>query len=121
MGQHKEICPGENNTLLSPGEKQKVISEKRKMSTQSFCFINFQETFIKVSQPSVSLGPRSQIQPITDQNYLKKKKKDPESSRKQNLNLPFSSSYLHSIYIILIFTTICIYIVLGIIGKLEMV
>ena len=98
------------------GEK-KVISENRKMSTQFFCFINCQETFIKQSAlciPGFHVHRFNQSQTKS----IWKKKKIPESSREQNLNLPFSSSYLHSIYIIVIFTTICVYIVLGIVGKL---
>ena len=41
---------------------------------------------------------------------LEKKKKTPEISKKQNLNLPCTSNYLHSVYIIL-----------GIISNLEMI
>ena len=39
-----------------------------------------------------------------------REKKNPESSPKQNLNLPYAGNYLHSIYI-----------VLGIISNLEMI
>lgn len=42
--------------------------------------------------------PPSQIQPTKDGKYLGKK--IPESFKKQNLNLPHSSNYVHSIYII---------------------
>ena len=42
-----------------------------------------------------------QIQPTTDPKYLKKKK-IPEISQKQNLNLLCTGNYLHSIYIIFI-------------------
>ena len=57
-------------------------------------------------------------------NQLRMKKyffKNSERSKKQNLNLPHPSHYLHSIYIL--FTTIykaTIFIVLGIISNLEM-
>ena len=43
--------------------------------------------------------PHLRIQPTSNQKYLGKK--IPESSKKQNLNLPQVSSYLHSIYIVL--------------------
>ena len=36
---------------------------------------------------------------IYNQQQMGKKKKNPESSKKQNLNLPCPSNYLHSIYI----------------------
>ena len=41
---------------------------------------------------------------------LKKKKKIPESSKKESLNLPYAGNYLHNIYI-----------ELGIISNLEMI
>lgn len=47
-----------------------------------------------------------------------RKQKNPESSQKQNLNFS-CASYLHSIDIV--FTTICIYIILGTISNLEMI
>ena len=52
---------------------------------------------------------------------LKKKKKIPESSKEQNLNLPHTGNYLHIIYIV--FTTFLhnIDIVLGIISNLEVI
>ena len=41
--------------------------------------------------------PYLQIQPTTDENL---KKKVPEKSKKQNLNLPPIANYSHSIYIV---------------------
>ena len=53
-----------------------------------------------------STGYTSMAQPM----YFTEKKKMAESSKKQNLNLPHASNYLHSIYI-----------VLGIISNIEMI
>ena len=52
--------------------------------------------------------PHSSIQQTVDQKYSKKRK-IPETSQKQNLNLVHPGNYLHSIYV-----------VLGIISYLEM-
>ena len=43
-------------------------------------------------------GPHPQIRPTLDRKYWRKK--IPESSQKQNLNLPLTSNYLYSIYIV---------------------
>ena len=51
------------------------------------------------SQPSVSAVLRPEIQPPTDQKYSGKK--NLESSKKQNLNLPCAGHYLYNIYIVL--------------------
>ena len=75
-----------------------------------------------VSPPNVWV-PNPQIQPTTNQKYSREKK-IPESSKKQNLNLPHVGNYLHSVYTV--FTTMLylqhsIYVVVGIISNLEMI
>ena len=60
---------------------------------------------MQVNLFNIVLHPK--IQPTIDQKYFFK---TPESSKKQNLNLPRSGNYLHSIYI-----------ALGIISNLEMI
>lgn len=58
--------------------------------------------------------PRVQTEPMVDEAYSGKKSR--KFPRKQNLNLPRASNYVHSIYNYLH----TIYIVLGIISDLEM-
>ena len=56
------------------------------------------------------------IQPTTGQK-IKKHPEIPESSQKQNLNLPCTGNYLHCIYNYLH----SIYIVFGIVSNLDMI
>ena len=56
----------------------------------------------KYSQLSVTTGSASAV---SNNPGLNTSGKIPESSKKQNLNLPHTSNYLHSIYIV--FTIIC--------------
>lgn len=64
---------------------------------------------IKYSQPSVSVGSTS-IYSTNKPSKIFEKEKNPESSKRQNLNLPLVGNYLHSIYT-----------VLGIISNIEMI
>ena len=77
-------------------ETQKIPSSQKNLEKEKqswkYDTLWFQ---ITAGPPNLSYAPW--IQPILDWNYSEK---NPESSKKQNLNLLHSGNYLHSIYIL---------------------